>query len=315
MTGGKAVGRSLVGRYEPMLATPWAQPFDDPRWWFEVKWDGYRTIAYCTPERTELRSRRGNDVGSRFPEVAVMRMERSVVLDGEIVAFDDKGVPSFYLLGQRPANIVIFDILYLDEDVCGLPIERRRELLEGLTLPAPGVLSQPVLGEGKALYDAVGEKQIEGIVAKKAGSLYYPGRRSPDWRKIVQRQRGRAVVGGYLAGTGGRSPTFGSLLLGLWDREGLKFIGSVGTGFDHTLLTSLTKRLQTMERPSSPFVNPIDVPGHKVYVDPQIVVELEYREWTPYGRLRAPVFKGFSEVSPEQVTWEAEGPDGRPTSI
>lgn len=297
-----------MGRYEPMLATPWLRPFDDPSWWFEVKWDGYRAIAYCTPDRTELRSRRGNDVGPRFPEVAAIRLERPVVLDGEIVSFDDNGVPSFYLLGQRPANFVVFDVLHLDRDVCRLPFEERRQLLGSLELPAPAVLSQPVAGEGMALFEAVGEKGMEGVLAKKAGSLYYPGRRSPEWRKIVQRRRNRAVVGGYLAGEGERSPTFGSLLLGLWEGGGLKYVGSVGTGFDHPLLVSLTARLKTMLRSSSPFSNPVDVPGHKVYVQPSIVVDIEYREWTPYDRIRAPVFKGFSDVPAELVTWEAEGP-------
>jgi bifunctional non-homologous end joining protein LigD len=297
-----------VGRYEPMLATPWARPFDDPDWWFEVKWDGYRTIAYCTPDRTELRSRRGNDVGPRFPEVASMRLERPAVLDGEIVTFDDKGAPSFFLLGQRPANIVIFDVLYLDRDVCGLPFEQRRQLLESLMLPTPAVLSQPVREDGTALFEAVGEKGMEGVVGKKAGSLYHPGRRSPDWRKIIQRLRGRAVVGGYLAGEGARADTFGSLLLGLWDGPDLRFVGSVGTGFDHRLLMSLTPQLASIVRPVSPFSNPVDVPGHKVFVEPQIVVEIEYREWTPYHRIRAPVFKGFSIDPPETATWELEGP-------
>jgi bifunctional non-homologous end joining protein LigD len=297
-----------VGRYEPMLATPWARPFDHPDWWFEVKWDGYRTIAYCTPDRTELRSRRGNDVGERFPEVASMRLERPAVLDGEIVTFDDNGAPSFYLLGQRPANIVIFDVLYLDEDVCELAFEQRRQLLESLALPAPAVLSQPVLEDGTALFEAIGEKGMEGVVGKKAGSLYHPGRRSPDWRKIIQRKRSRAVVGGYLAGEGERSPTFGSLLLGLWDSGGLKYVGSVGTGFDQALLISFTARLRALVRPTSPFSNPVDVTGHKVYVDPHIVVDIEYREWTPYDRIRAPVFKGFSIDPSETVTWELEGP-------
>lgn len=237
-----------------------------------------------------------------------MRLERPAVLDGEIVTFDDNGVPSFYLLGQRPANFVVFDVLHLDSDVCRLPFEERRQLLDGLALPAPAVLSQPAKGEGVALFDAVGEKGMEGVLAKKSGSFYHPGRRSPDWRKIVQRHRSRAVVGGYLAGEGERSPTFGSLLLGLWETGGLKYVGSVGTGFDHSLLMSLTARLRTMLRPTSPFSNTVDVPGNKVYLDPQIVVDIEYREWTPYDRIRAPVFKGFSDVPAELVTWEAEGP-------
>lgn len=237
-----------------------------------------------------------------------MRLHRPVVLDGEIVTFDDNGAPSFYLLGQRPANFVVFDVLHLGVDVCQLPFEERRRLLEGLVLPAPAVLSQPVLGEGVALFEAVGDKGMEGVLAKKSGSVYHPGRRSPDWRKIVQRLRSRAVVGGYLAGEGERSPTFGSLLLGLWEDAGLKYVGSVGSGFDHALLMSFTARLRTMLRPTSPFSNAVDVPGPKVYVDPQIVVDIEYREWTPYDRIRAPVFKGFSDVPADLVTWEAEGP-------
>lgn len=111
-----------------------------------------------------------------------------------------------------------------------------------------------------------------------------------------------------MAGAGERSPTFGSLLLGLWEGSDLKYVGSVGTGFDQALLSSLTARLRTLVRSTSPFSNPVDVPGHKVYVEPEIVVDLEYREWTPYDRIRAPVFKGISLDPPETATWETEGP-------
>jgi len=302
--------RPLGGRYQPMLATPRERAFSDPGWWFEVKWDGYRTIAYCAPDRTELRSRRGNDVGYRFPEVAAMRLDREVVLDGEIVAFDDDGTPSFFLLGRRPANFVVFDVLFLDGDRCGLPYEARRALLDQLTIPNPAVLSQPVQGDGEALFEAVGERGMEGIVAKKMGSLYYPGRRSPDWRKIAHKHRGRAVVGGYLAGEGGRASTFGSLLLGLWASDGLRFVGSVGSGFTERTLREIQALLDPIRQAGSPFVNAVDVPGHKTYVDPMIVAEIEYREWSPFARLRAPVFKGLSDGLTDSVTWEKEGPIG-----
>lgn len=292
-----------------MLATPWGGPFSDPGWWFEVKWDGYRAIAFCGPGHTELRSRRGNDVGYRFPEVAAMRLDADVVLDGEIVAFDDDGTPSFFLLGQRPANFVVFDLLFHDGDRRNLPYEARRELLNQLNLPKPAVLSQPVLGEGEALFDAVGERGMEGIVAKKAGSLYYPGRRSPYWRKIAHKHRGRAVVGGFLAGEGTRVSTFGSLLLGLWAPDGLRFIGSVGSGLTDSSLREIGALFDPIRKKGSPFVNAIDVPGHKSYVDPVLVVEIEYRQWTPYDRLRAPVFKGLAvDVPPDSLTWETEGP-------
>ena len=291
-----------------MLATPWDGPFSDPGWWFEVKWDGYRTIAFCGPGRTELRSRRGNDLAYRFPEVAAMRLDADVVLDGEIVAFDDDGTPSFFLLGQRPANYVVFDLLFKDGDRCSLPFEARRALLDQLMLPKPAVLSQPVLGEGDALFEAVGERGMEGIVAKRAGSVYYPGRRSPDWRKVAHKHRGRAVVGGFLVGERARASTFGSLLLGLWAPEGLKFVGSVGSGFTERVLNEIKPRLESIARRTSPFVNAVDVPGKKVYVEPRIGVEIEYRQWTPYDRLRAPVFKGLSLEDAEPPTWETEGP-------
>ncbi|HUP18216.1 MAG TPA: non-homologous end-joining DNA ligase [Acidimicrobiia bacterium] len=305
--------RPSVGRYQPMLATAWEKAFSDPGWWFEVKWDGYRTLAYCGPDRTEVRSRRGNDVAYRFPEVAAMRMEADVVLDGEIVAFDDDGAPSFFLLGQRPANFIVFDLLYQDGDRCDLPYEARRELLNQLDLPKPAVINQPVLGDGEALFDALGERGMEGIVAKKAGSLYYPGRRSPDWRKVAHKHRGKAVVGGFLAGEGARALTFGSLLLGLWATDGLRFIGSIGSGLTDRTLREIDGLLDPLRRKDSPFVNAIDVPGHKTFVDPVLVAEIEYRQWTPFDRLRAPVFKGLAvDVPPHSVTWETEGP-GRAT--
>jgi bifunctional non-homologous end joining protein LigD len=292
-----------------MLATAWDRAFSDPGWWFEVKWDGYRTIAYCGRGRTELRSRRGNDVAYRFPEVAAMNVEANVVLDGEIVAFDDDGAPSFFLLGQRPANFIVFDLLFQDGDRCDLPYEGRRELLDRLHLPNPAVISQPVLGDGEALYEAVGERGMEGIVAKKAGSLYYPGRRSPDWRKVAHKHRGKAVVGGYLAGEGARAITFGSLLLGLWASDGLRFIGSVGSGLTDRSLRDIDALIRPLARKDSPFVNAVDVPGHKSFVDPVLVVEIEYRQWTPYDRLRAPVFKGLAgDVPPDSVRWESDGP-------
>lgn len=301
--------RPSTSRYQPMLATPWDRPFSDPAWWFEVKWDGYRTVAYCGRDGTELRSRRGNDVAYRFPEVATMRWEAELVLDGEIVAFDDAGTPSFFLLGQRPANFVVFDLLFQGGDRCGLPFEARRALLDQVMLPNPAVLSQPVPGDGEALFEAVGDRGMEGIVAKRVGSLYYPGRRSPDWRKIPHKHRGRAVAGGYLLGEGARGATFGSLLLGLWAEDGLRFIGSVGSGFTEAALRAIKPTLDSLRLARTPFVNQVDVPGRKIFIAPRIAVEIEYRQWTPYDRLRAPVFKGLAiDVASESVTWESDGP-------
>ena len=298
----------MTPRYQPMLATPWERSFSDPEWWFEVKWDGFRAIAYGSPRGTELRSRRGVDLGSRYPEVTTLQWERPVVLDGELVAFDGAGQPSFFQLGLAPATFVAFDLLFFDGDQCDRPYEERRELMMAVDRPAAIALNDPVRGEGESLFEAVVGAGLEGIVAKRSGSLYHPGRRSPDWRKVAHRRRGRAVVGGYLAGEGSRSATFGSLLLGIRRGEDLVFVGSVGSGFDEPTLRMLSARLSGFVRPHSPFVNLVDVPGRKVYVEPALAVEIEYREWTPYGRLRAPVFKGISPQPPEAVTWEEEGP-------
>jgi bifunctional non-homologous end joining protein LigD len=298
----------MTDRYQPMLATPWEQPFSDPGWWFEVKWDGYRAIAYGSPEGTELRSRRGVDLSPRYPEVAALRWERPVVVDGELVGFDRAGRPSFFALGSGNAIFVAFDLLFLEVDRCQRSFEERREMLLAMDRPASIALNDPVRGEGESLFEAVVEAGLEGIVAKRSGSLYHPGRRSTDWRKIPHRRRGRAVVGGYLAGEGNRRSTFGSLLLGLRRGDELHYVGSVGSGFDEATLRRVKAQLSTIEKVESPFANQVDVPGQKVYVEPQLVVEIEYREWTPYDRLRAPVFKGLSPDPPEAVTWEEERP-------
>lgn len=295
--------------YQPMLATPWPAAFDDDGWWFEVKWDGYRVVVANDGGRIRARSRRGLDLLSRFPEVSTLPLPEGVVLDGEVIAFDDDGRPSFSLLQTgAPVNLIVFDVLYRAGDLTGLPYEDRREILETLGLPSPIVVPAPTRGSGLALYEAVRQSGLEGIVAKKAGSKYLPGRRSPDWRKVPVKRRLRAVVGGYLAGEGSRASTFGSLLLGLYDGDELRWIGAAGSGFDGRSLESVHASLRRIERPDSPFSNPVTVPGRKTWVEPEIVVAVEFKEWTRDNRLRAPVFKGVELADPSTVTWEAERP-------
>lgn len=295
--------------YQPMLATPWPAAFDDDGWWFEVKWDGYRVVVANDGGRIRARSRRGLDLLSRFPEVSTLPLPEGVVLDGEVIAFDDDGRPSFSLLQTgAPVNLIVFDVLYRAGDLTGLPYEDRREILETLGLPSPIVVPEPTRGSGLALYEAVRQSGLEGIVAKKAGSKYLPGRRSPDWRKVPVKRRLRAVVGGYLAGEGSRASTFGSLLLGLHDGDELRWIGAAGSGFDGRSLESVHASLRRIERPDSPFANPVNVPGKKTWVEPEMVVAVEFKEWTRDNRLRAPVFKGVELADPSTVTWEAERP-------
>lgn len=307
--------------FEPMLATKVERPFDDERWWFEVKWDGYRAIVGAEQGRIRARSRRGLDLLGPFPEVATVEVPDGVVVDGEIVAFDEEGRPSFSLLQRRTGfggagtgakvgvNLVVFDLLFHGESVVDVPYEERRGMLGQLELPSPIIVPDPTPTHGIGLFEAVREKGLEGIVAKRLGSRYQPGRRSEDWLKMSVRHTLRAVVGGYLPGEGGRSSTFGSLLVGLYEPTGLRWVGAVGSGFDDASLKAFHDALTQIERDSSPFTDEVVVPaGRPVWVEPAIVVNVEYKEWTHDDHLRAPVYKGVEIADPETVTWVEEGP-------
>lgn len=306
-----------------MLATRRDQPFDDERWWFEIKWDGYRAIVAAEGGSIRARSRRGLDLLGPFPEVAALELPDGVVVDGEIVAFDEQGRPSFSLLQRRTGfagratgarvgvNLVVFDVLFHGEDITDLPYEERRALLDRLELAAPIVVPEPTPSAGTSLYAAVKEQGMEGIVAKRLGSRYTPGRRSDDWQKISVRHKLRAVVGGFMPGEGGRSSTFGSVLVGLYEPKGLRWIAAVGSGFNESSLAAFHEALIQIERPTSPFINEVVSPGGRpIWVEPAIVVNVEYKEWTLDDHLRAPVYKGVEIADPETVTWEEEGPQG-----
>jgi bifunctional non-homologous end joining protein LigD len=308
--------------FEPMLAGTRTDPFDDPGWWFEVKWDGYRAIIGAEDGEIRARSRRGLDLLHSFPELANLEIPDGVVVDGEIVAFDEEGRPSFSLLQQRTGfggstgettgvNLVVFDVLFHGSDVTELPYEERRGILDGLDLASPIVVPEATPTHGVSLYRAVRDRSIEGIVAKRLGSRYRPGRRSDDWLKIAVRHGLRAVVGGYLPGEGGRASTFGSILVGLYQPQGLTWIGAVGSGFTDSSLRSFHSALAQIERDTSPFINEVVVPRSRrpVWVEPAIVVRVEYKEWTHENHLRAPVFKGIESVDPETVTWADERPE------
>jgi len=304
-----------------MLAVRWPAPFDDDGWWFEVKWDGYRVVVCAVDGRVRARSRRGLDLLEPFPELAGLEIPSGVVLDGEVVAFDQQGRPSFSLLQRRTGfggkgtgvsvgvNLVVFDLLFRGEPLITEPYERRRSLLAGLELPSPILVPEPTPGAGTSLYEAVKSQGLEGIVGKRLGSPYHPGRRSSEWRKVSVRHNLQAVVGGYLSGAGGRSGTFGSVLVGLYKPDGLHFIAAVGSGFDDSSLRVFSDALSQLERPTSPFVNEVRTPGGRpVWVEPGIVIRVEYLEWTHDDHLRAPVYKGVVGADPETVTWAGEGP-------
>ena len=196
-------------RYSPMLATRWPNAFSDPEWVFEVKWDGVRALVHWDGDSLEAYSRRGRAIVATYPELRQLGDVPPCILDGEVVALDGSGRPSFGLLQQRmnvatageaqtstPVSFMVFDLLHLDEPLVERPWSERRTELELLELASPYVVAEPVRGDGDALWQAITEQRLEGMVAKRLESTYRPGARSPDWRKVARVDQVRAVVGG-----------------------------------------------------------------------------------------------------------------------
>jgi bifunctional non-homologous end joining protein LigD len=308
-----------------MLARTADQPPADDDWAFEIKWDGIRALAHVGDE-LRLVSRSGEDITRRYPELAGMAesLGRTAILDGEIVACDAEGNPSFQRLQSRmgltspamierrvrdiPVTYMAFDVLFLDgEMTIDLPYEERRELLSGLGLDS-GRWQAPRhhLGEGAALLEATRERELEGVVAKRLGSVYRPGRRSNDWLKLRNTNRQELVIGGWVAGEGGRSGSVGSLRVGYYDStpEEAKalgrpqlfvFAGGVGTGFTQDELARLTRMLKARARLNSPFDAQSPRRRGTRWCEPELVCEVEFREWTREGTLRAPSYKGLRD--------------------
>jgi bifunctional non-homologous end joining protein LigD len=318
----------------PMLATAIDRPFDSPEWLFEIKWDGYRAIAFIDDGRVRLVSRNQNDLTAQYPELATLPKfvrARRAVLDGEIVALDEQGRPSFSLMQQRtgfrpgksrlpgrqgvPVIYYAFDILYLDEcDLHGVPLERRKQLLADRNTNSDVVrFSDHYPEKGLALFEAAAQKGLEGILAKKRDSRYVETR-SRDWLKMKITQRQECVIGGYTDPEGSRA-YFGSLVLGLYDRQGrLIHVGQVGTGFDQKTLKELFARIQPLATSKNPFSGEIGSLKKVHFVRPKLVAEIKFSEWTHETseggvKLRAPVFTGLrTDKSPEECTLE----DARP---
>ncbi|MFQ5517859.1 MAG: non-homologous end-joining DNA ligase [Acidimicrobiia bacterium] len=308
---------------QPMLASPWPEPFSDDDWSFEVKWDGVRVLLYWDGETTRLRSRSGRDITDTYPEVKGFCAPAPLVIDGEVVAMDSDGRPSFERLQSRmnlsapgritssgaavPVSFIAFDLPHFRGDFTHAPLEERRAELDNLDLPSGFVTSEAVDGAGDAIWQFVTGRGLEGMIAKRKGSRYTPGERSPDWRKIPRRMRARAVVAGFTPGSGARTETFGALVLGMWRHGSLQCVGSVGTGFDDGSLSAIREALGEMTLERSPFPPDQDVPT-ATWVHPALVAVVEFKEWTVAQRMRAPAFVGFTDDDPLDVTWDAEGP-------
>ncbi len=293
--------------YPPMLATLASAVPTTPGWLFEVKWDGYRAIANLKGGDVTLTSRRGNDLTERFPEVAkaLGRATKSpdCVLDGEVCALDEHGRSSFSVMqqGSGPLVYYAFDVLEVDgEPVLALPLVERRRRLEGLLdLRGGTVRLSEAFDDGKALYEAAAAQGLEGVVAKKVESRYQPGRRTRDWLKVKTHGRQEFVIAGYTKGKGRRSGSLGSLVLAVTRGGELRYVGNCGTGFSEDEIGRLTARLRPLQRAEPPFHIVPRMPKVRkddvVWVEPKLVCEVEFAEWTHDGRLRAPVYKGLRE--------------------
>jgi bifunctional non-homologous end joining protein LigD len=305
--------------YEPMMAVLTSRPFDDDEWLFEVKWDGHRCLANLGTS-TRLTSRTSRDMTAQFPELIDMHRQlaaRNAVIDGEIVALDRDGRPSFERMqdrfhrtpeelarnkGRVPVQFLAFDLLWLDgQPLLDLPlVERRARLVEVLVETRDIRLSQVVEGAGRDFFDQVRALQLEGIVAKRAASPYRPGIRSHDWRKIKALCLQDCVIVGWTPGKGGRSATLGSLLLAVYDEGRLRYAGNVGTGFTHTFLADLLAKLAELEVPRPMFEGFEGTPRPRGarFVRPELVCEVEYLKWTQDDKLRASSFKGLRPDKP-----------------
>jgi bifunctional non-homologous end joining protein LigD len=306
-----------------------ALPRKDDEWGYEIKWDGIRALAFIEGGRIRLVNRNGRDTTSQYPELRELGKEvgpQQLILDGEIVAFDEQGRPSFQRLQNRmhlasdsairrrmqdiPVAYMIFDLLFLDgHSTMPLPYADRRKLLNELGLEGPFWRTPAYhAGDGKSFQAASRETGLEGVIAKRLDSSYEPGRRNSSWLKIKNVQRQDMVIGGWMPGEGGRAKSLGSLVVGYYDGDDLKYAGNVGSGFKEDDLMRLGRLLEPLKRSTSPFSGRQPKKG-AIFVEPQLVAEVEFLDWTQTATLRAPVFKGLrDDEDPKSVIRELPEP-------
>jgi bifunctional non-homologous end joining protein LigD len=325
--GQDAARTELPELVRPMLAVPGELPAaaEDPQWRFEMKWDGVRAVSYVLGGDVRLLSRNDLDVSRSYPEILTPPpglARTAAVLDGELVTFDPHGRPSFGRLQERmhvadvaaarrlaervPVVYLVFDVLFLaGRSLLRVPYLERRELLEGLGIEGTAWRVPPSFaGHGADVLAASRENQLEGVLAKRAASTYRPGARSPDWRKIKHVRMQEVVLAGWRTGHGRREGRIGSLLLGVPGPGGLEFVGGVGTGFTGAMLDDLARRLSPLERADPPFATPLLRAELREahWVDPLLVGEVVFAEWTSDGHLR-------------HASWRGLRPDKRPGDV
>jgi bifunctional non-homologous end joining protein LigD len=294
-----------------MLATLVDEPFDRAGWVYEEKYDGYRILAYKEGAKVTLYSRNAKDRTATFPDIArdvAGLRARTILLDGEVVAFDAKLVSRFQLLqrGDAPHVYAVFDCLYRDgADLRRRPLaERREELEKGVAGGTRLLLSRRLANDGLAAYRVARRKGFEGIVAKEAQSLYEEGR-SRRWLKVKVHQEDEFVIGGMTPPKGARTH-LGALLLGAYRGRELRYVGKVGTGFSSKSLAALSKTFRPLIRATPPFVDPPRERGAQ-WLAPRLVAQIAYQEWTADQKLRQPVFLGLrDDKKPTEVRMPGE---------
>ncbi len=312
----------------PMLASLGSLPEDCGAFGYEVKWDGFRALCRWDGRRCRLWSRNLNDLTADFPEIAALgsHLPGPLLLDGEIVALDAHGRPSFSLMQTRiephlrrtreeRIQYMIFDVLWhRGHSTLSLPYAERRRLLDRLALEGPAWQTPGWHPDGRTLLTFARDHALEGIVAKRLDSPYLPGRRSPNWLKVKLQRHEDLVVGGFLLQTDGVS--LGSLLLGYHPShparcgDKLVYCGKTGTGFTQAMGKALLRSLRAIGRPTSPFANPADsrTRAKGLWVDPRMVVEVAFSEWTHGGQLRHASFRGVRpDKAPEEVSADVLG--------
>lgn len=326
-----ALKRPIPTAIKPMLASIAEDPFDDPNWLFEIKWDGYRVVSFVENGTVRMVSRNQNDLGPRYPELNALPNlvnAKSAILDGEVVVLDEQGRPSFSLMQQRtgirahgrqaaarpdlPIIYYVFDLIYLDGyDLRRVALDDRKRVLRGI-LPSGELVrySDHHAGQGMALFQAAKQKGLEGIVAKKCNSCYEE-RRTREWLKIKITQTVDCVIGGFTNPEGARQ-YFGSLALGLYnDKKQLIHVGNAGTGFNQAMLKQIWELLKELEIKKNPFTGAVDV-RNVHWIKPERVAEVKFSEWTHETsegglKLRAPVFLGLrDDKNPEDCTFKGQ---------
>jgi len=295
-----------------MLAKESEQPFDNKNWLYEIKWDGYRAIAEIEKKNVKLYSRNGITFENSYPLVVqeLKKIKDNVVLDGEIVVLNDEGLPDFQLLQHyesnthHPINYCVFDILSVNGyNTCELPLIKRKELLRDVIKENEVIkFSDHILEDGIAFFNASTKKNLEGIMAKKADSQYYPGKRTNEWLKIKNHKTQEAIIAGY-TDPGSARKYFGALVLGIKDEGKLKYIGHTGSGFDDQTLKEMWNLLQPLKQSKSPFDEKVKTNMPVTWVKPKLVCEIKFTEVTRDGMLRHPIFLHLRKDKPvKEVT-------------